>query len=202
MQEAMFTCIDIYKPEYIISEDLGLLNYTSTPPNPKPNFKVHPHQMLMRRLPMTWFCKMANAVIGEGGELLEYKQLIDNPKMQGTWTHSYGNEIGRLAQGMPGRSTGTNMIIFIRKNQVPKEQAKDVTYGIITTLIRPEKIDELNQTRLVAGGDRVHYPGDAGTPTANLLTVKLLINSIISTAGAKFMMMDIKDIYLNTPMAG
>jgi hypothetical protein len=77
-----------------------------------------------------------------------------------------------------------------------------VTYGIITTLIRPEKIDELNQTRLVAGGDRVHYPGDAGTPTANLLTVKLLINSIISTAGAKFMMMDIKDIYLNTPMAG
>jgi hypothetical protein len=47
----------------------------------------------------------------------------------------------------------------------------------------------------------VHYPGDAGTPTADLLTVKLLINSIISTTGAKFMIMDIKDIYLNTPMA-
>jgi hypothetical protein len=54
---------------------------------------------------------------------------------------------------------------------------------------------------LVAGGDRVHYPGDAGTPTTNLLTVKILINSIISTAGAKFMTMDIKDFYLNTPMA-
>jgi hypothetical protein len=53
----------------------------------------------------------------------------------------------------------------------------------------------------VAGGDRVHYPGDAGTPTADQLTVKLLINSIISTAGAKFMTMDIKDFYLNTPMA-
>jgi hypothetical protein len=36
--------------------------------------------------------------------------------------------------------------------------------------------------------------------TANLLTVKLQINSIISTAGAKFMTMDIKDFYLNTPM--
>jgi hypothetical protein len=47
----------------------------------------------------------------------------------------------------------------------------------------------------------VHFPGDAGTPTADLLTVKLLINSIISTAGAKFMMMDIKDFYHNTPMA-
>ncbi len=55
--------------------------------------------------------------------------------------------------------------------------------------------------RLVTGGDRVYSPGDAGTPTANLLTVKLLINSIISTEGAKFMTMDIKDFYLNTPMA-
>jgi len=94
MQEAMFVCIDIYKPEYILSEDLSLLNYISTPPNPKPNFKVTPHQMSMRRLPMTWFCEMANAVIGEGGELLEYKQLIANPKTRETWTHSYGNEIG------------------------------------------------------------------------------------------------------------
>ena len=116
------------------------------------------------------------------------------------WTHSYGNEIGRLAQGMPGRNTGTNTIFFIKKHQVPKERAKDVTYGLITTLIRPEKIDEPNRTRLVAGGDRVHYPGDAGTPTADLLTVKLLLNSIISTKDARFMTLDIKDFYLNTPM--
>ena len=53
----------------------------------------------------------------------------------------------------------------------------------------------------MAGGDRVHYPGDARTPTVDLITVKLLINSIISTTGAKFMTMDIKDFYLNTPMA-
>jgi hypothetical protein len=163
--------------------------------------EVTPHQMSMRRIPMTWFCEMANAVIGEDGELLEYKQLIANPKTRATWTHSYGNEIGRLAQDMPGRNTGTNTIIFIHKHQVPRERAKDVTYGLITTLIRPEKIDEPNRTRLVAGGDRVHFPGDAGTPTADLLTVKLLINSIISTDGAKFMTMDIKDFYLNTPMA-
>ncbi len=52
----------------------------------------------------------------------------------------------------------------------------------------------------MAGGDRVHYPEDAGTPIANLLTVKLLLNSIISTPNAKFMTMDIKDFYLNTPM--
>ena len=115
--------------------------------------------------------------------------------------HLYGNELGRLAQGMPGQNTGTNTIFFIKKNQVPQDRAKDVTYGLITCLIRPEKIEKPNRTRLVAGGNRVHYPGDAGTPTADLLTVKLLLNSIISTPNAKFMTMDIKDFYLNTPMA-
>jgi hypothetical protein len=130
--------------------------------------------MSMRRIPMTCFCEMANAVIGEGGELLEYKQLIANPKTRATWTHSYGNEIGRLAQGMSGHNTGTNKIIFIHKNQVPKERVKDVTYVLMTTLIRPEKIDKPNRTRLVAGGDKLHFPGNAGTPTADLLTVKLL----------------------------
>jgi hypothetical protein len=54
---------------------------------------------------------------------------------------------------------------------------------------------------LAAGGDRVHNPSNAGTPTANQLTVKILIYSIISTPGAKFMTMDIKDFYLNTLMA-
>ncbi len=52
----------------------------------------------------------------------------------------------------------------------------------------------------MVGGDQVHYPGNAGTPTADLLTIKPLINSIISTQGAKFMTMDIKDFYLNTLM--
>jgi hypothetical protein len=56
---------------------------------------------------------MANSVIGEGGELLEYKHLIANPNTQPTWSHLYGNKIGRLAQGMPGRNTGTNTIIII-----------------------------------------------------------------------------------------
>ena len=50
------------------------------------------------------------------------------------------------------------------------------------------------------GGNLVNYPNDCGTPTADLLTVKLLLNSIISTANAKFMTIDIKDFYLMTPM--
>jgi hypothetical protein len=128
-------CVDIYHLEYTLLEDLGLHNYTSNPTKPTAKFTVMPKQMSMRRLPMAWFYEMANSVIGEGGKLLEYKQLITNPKTQAKWTHSYGNKIGHLAEGMPGRNTGTNTIIFIRKNQVPMTRAKDVTYGLITCLV-------------------------------------------------------------------
>jgi hypothetical protein len=48
---------------------------------------------------------------------------------------------------MPGCNNGTNTIIFIKKKQVPQNRAKDVTYGLITCLIRPEKIEEPNRTR-------------------------------------------------------
>ena len=42
------------------------------------------------------------------------------------------------------------------------------------------------------GGNLVNYPDDCGTPTADLLTIKLLRNSVISTNNAKFMTIDIK----------
>jgi hypothetical protein len=80
MQKAMLACVDIYRLEYTLSEDLGLLNYTSNPTKPMAKFTVTPKQMSMRCLPMAWFCEMANSVIKEGGKLLEYKQLIADPK--------------------------------------------------------------------------------------------------------------------------
>jgi hypothetical protein len=201
MQEAMLSCVDIYKPNYVISTDLGILNYTKTTKPTGATFTVMPKQISQCKLPMKWLCKMANSVMGANGELLEYHHLIANQTTRATWQHSYGNEIGRLAQGIPGQNTGTNTIVFIKKNQVPHNRTKDVTYGFVTCLIRPEKIEEPNHKRLVTGGNRVHYLGNAGTPTADLLTVKLLINSTISTPNAKYMTMDIKDFYLNTPMA-
>ena len=148
---------------------------------------------------MIWLCEMANSVMGENGELLEYRHLIANPKTRATWTHLYGNELGRLAQGMQGRAKGTDTIFFIPRHMVPKDRTRDVTYGLITCLIRPKKLDKPNRTRLVAGGDRVHYPFDAGMPTANLLTIKLLINSVISTPGARFFTMDIKKLLSEYP---
>jgi hypothetical protein len=63
MQEAMLACVYIYRPEYILSEDLGILNYTLNPTKPRAKFTVMPQQMSMRCLSTTWFCEMANSVI-------------------------------------------------------------------------------------------------------------------------------------------
>eukprot|EP00804_Cyclotella_cryptica_P009064 CCRYP_003161-RA/>CCRYP_003161-RA protein AED:0.28 eAED:0.28 QI:0/0/0/1/1/1/2/0/561 len=62
------------------------------------------------------------------------------------------------------------------------------------------KIKEPNRTRLVVGGDRINYPGEVTTPTANMLAAKILFNSVISTAAARLMTMDISNFYLNTPL--
>ena len=51
-------------------------------------------QLAALSIPMTEFCKMANAVVGDNGELLEYRHLIANKKTRTAWQHSYGNEIG------------------------------------------------------------------------------------------------------------
>jgi hypothetical protein len=59
---------------------------------------------------------------------------------------------------------------------------------------------ETHRTKLTVSGDRVHYPGNAGTPTADMTLFKILLNSIISTKGARCVTIDIKDFYLNTPM--
>jgi hypothetical protein len=50
------------------------------------------------------------------------------------------------------------------------------------------------------GGNLVNYPDNCGTPTADIITVKLLLNSIISTNNVKFTTIDLKDFYLMTPM--
>ena len=44
------------------------------------------------------------------------------------------------------------------------------------------------------------YPGDVSTPTVEMMTVKMHLNSVISTKGAQYCTIDIKDFYLNTPM--
>ena len=157
-------------------------------------------QAARRQFPLHFLVDLAAAVLDEEtGELLEYRHLIKKPKVKEQWGYSFGNEIGRLAQGMPGRNIGTNTIYFINKGEIPNERWHEITNGRIMCNVRPQK-EEVFCTRLTVDGSRINIEMDCGTPTASLLTVKMLLNSVISTRGAKFMTLDIKDFYLNTPM--
>ena len=80
---------------------------------------------------------------------------------------------------------------FIKKIDVPIGRWRDVTYGKVVVDYRREKSNPYC-TRLLVRGDRVNYPVDCGTPTLYLTTVKILLNSLVSTPNAKFMTIDVK----------
>ena len=44
------------------------------------------------------------------------------------------------------------------------------------------------------------YEGDLYTETTDIQATKMLLNSVLSTEGARFMTIDIKIFYLGTPM--
>jgi hypothetical protein len=46
---------------------------------------------------------------------------------------------------MAGQVKGMGTIFFIPKDKVPRARAKDVTYGLITCLIRLKKIEDLTE---------------------------------------------------------
>eukprot|EP00957_Ditylum_brightwellii_P199268 15189491-Ditylum_brightwellii.AAC.1 len=73
------------------------------------------------------------------------------------------------------------------------------TYGHIVCNCRPQK-ENPNRVQLAVGGDCIEYPFDVSTPTADLVTAKLLMKSVIFTKGAKLLTIDMTIFYLNTPM--
>jgi hypothetical protein len=54
--------------------------------------------------------------------------------------------------------------------------------------------------RITLGGDHIRYPGDCGTKTGSLDTIKLLGNSVLSTSTTRFASFDISNFYLGTPL--
>jgi hypothetical protein len=95
---------------------------------------------------------------------------------------STANEINRLYN--------TNTIRCIRRSNIPK--GIKVTYGSFVVDIKDHK-EEKECTRLTVGGDQIECPGDKSTRTAGFTTAKILINGVISTLGAKFLVIDIKN---------
>jgi hypothetical protein len=60
--------------------------------------------------------------------------------------------------------------------------------------------EDPHRIQATLGGNLIHYPDDVGTPTANLLLIKIFLNSVISTDGAEFATADLSNFYLMTPL--
>jgi hypothetical protein len=141
---------------------------------------------------------MTNSVINEDtGASLEYLHLIKDTSTFTIWNKGAANEFGRLAQGVGDRIEGSNTILFIPRQAVPKDNI--VTYGRFVVDIRPSR-SEIHRVRLPVGGNLIQYPGDVSTRSADLTTSKCLWNSTISTDGAIYMCLDVKIFYLGTPI--
>jgi hypothetical protein len=127
--------------------------------------------------------------------IAEYRELSTCSDGQ-YWQDSNADEIGRMFQGLGAKSympTGTNTLWFIHPSQVPKH--KKATYVRVVCADRPEKYNP-RRVRWTAAGDRIHFPGNKTTKTADLTTSELMFNSVISTPGGRFMSIDLKDFYL------
>jgi len=187
--------------EHVLTEAQLPLPTTNTPARQQ-RYAFAAHLLQHNEAPVAAHAYASSNFIGaviddDTGAALEYRHLIKSEKYSGIWERSFANELGRLFQGIRD-IPGTDTCFFIRKSQVPKH--KRATYGRIVCNVRPQK-EEIYRTRLTVGGNLIDFPGNKSTPTADLLTAKLLINSTISTPGAVFLGIDLANFYLNTPMA-
>ena len=134
------------------------------------------------------------------GRLINFRQLMRDPKYKKNWSNASVNEFVRLANGFDSRIKNlTNTIKFIRKKDVLIAIRKDVAYGSFVCSVRNDKYEN-NRTSFVVGGDQIKYPSEISIPTSDMLVAKLLFNSVLSTRHGKFMTMDILKIYLLNPL--
>jgi hypothetical protein len=127
---------------------------------------------------------------------MKYSALMKDPRLQPLWTRGFGNECGRLFQGIR-HIPGTDTCFFVDLKNIPAD--RKITYGKIVCDYKPHKLEK-ERVRLTVGGDRLDYSGDVAVSTADITTFKILVNSTLSTEDAAMMMMDIKNYYLGTQM--
>jgi hypothetical protein len=144
------------------------------------------------------FYKLNAVLNSDTGKLEEYRHLLkgkDKPR----WEKGCSKELARLAQGRKNSiNKGTNSLHFMHPNQLPK--GKTPTYLCICANYRPQKADPY-RIRFAVGGNLINYHGKTYTPTADLTTTKLLLNSVVSTPGATFFCIDLSNFYLLTPFS-
>jgi hypothetical protein len=79
----------------------------------------------------------------ESGQLLEHRQLQQDPLYKEVWDHSYSNELGQICQGIGtgdkagGKQVaGTNTFHLIQYSDIPHHKHKEIIYVKVVCEIR------------------------------------------------------------------
>jgi hypothetical protein len=127
---------------------------------------------------------------------MEYTALMKDPVLHPLWKRGFGNEVGRLFQGIHNIQ-GTNTCFFVELKNIPKD--RQITHGKIVCDYKPHK-KEKERVRCTVGGDILDYSGEVATSTADITTFNVLINITLYTKDAYMIMMDIKNYYIGAPL--
>ena len=115
---------------------------------------------------------------------------------------STGKQLYHLAQSISTQQNenkkGTNRIFISFYKKIQKVQK--LTYISKNCTYRPKQ-SEPNQTQFPTMENfNTDYTGEISTEVAGLEVIKMYLNSILLTIKAKYMAMDISNMYLNTPL--
>jgi hypothetical protein len=92
--------------------------------------------------------------------------LMNDLDLQPLLKRGFSKEAGCLFQGICDIK-GTNTCLFVELTNIPKD--RKITYGKISCEYKPLK-KEKERVKLTVGGDRLDYPGDVATSTAEITT--------------------------------
>jgi hypothetical protein len=143
---------------------------------------------------------MVHPITGE--TISSYKKLMHDPATAEVWQTALGKDFGGKCQGdnKTGQK-GTNAMFVMTHDEIAHAlRAKRVfTYGNPVVDHRPQKEDP-NRIRITAGGNLIKCDEEVSVRTADINTAKLHWNSVISTIGARYMCLDIGNIYLTAAL--
>jgi hypothetical protein len=125
---------------------------------------------------------------------------MNDPALKDLWVPAMLKELHQLAQGKKNVTVGTNTIFFLSHAEIrciPKDHM--VMYARIVINHRPQK-DDPNCVRITVGCNLINYPYKITTRTANMVSAKIMWNSMVSIPGAKFGGTNIKNMYLEMPL--
>jgi hypothetical protein len=129
--------------------------------------------------------------------ITHYRKLIKDPLLKDLWIKAMSKELHCLAQVCPSVTKGTNTICYLSHADICKiPQDKTVTYAHTVIDHCPQKEDP-NRVCITVGGNLINYPFELTTRTADMVSSKILWNSVISTKDARFAGTNNKNMYLN-----